>query len=52
MWEICSKLTIKTPERRHLVSLLLTLNIFDTFLYNVCIVDFEQVNVFWGGLKC
>ena len=29
MCEICSKLTIKTPERR-LVSLLLTLNIFHT----------------------
>ena len=31
--EICSKLTIKTPERRHgvvLVSLLSTLNIFHT----------------------
>ena len=27
-FEICSKLTIKTSERRHLVSLLLTLNIF------------------------
>ena len=34
--EICSKLTIKTPERRHdvvLVFLLLTLNIFHTFFY-------------------
>ena len=29
-WEIYSKLTIKTPER-HLVSLLLTLNIFHMF---------------------
>ena len=29
-YEICSKLTIKTPERRHLVSLLITLNIFHT----------------------
>ena len=32
--EICSKLTIKTPERHHVVllSLLLTLNIFHTLL--------------------
>ena len=32
--EICSKLTIKTPERRRivLVSLFLTLNIFHTLL--------------------
>ena len=29
-YEICSKLTIKIPERRLLVSLLLTLNIFHT----------------------
>ena len=29
--EICSRLTRKTPERRHWVSLLLTLNIIDTF---------------------
>ena len=42
-WEICSKLTIKTPERRHdvvLVFLLSTLNIFHTFS-NVYIVDFQ-----------
>ena len=37
--EICSKLTIKTPERhqwRHLVSLLLTLNIFYNLFYCFC----------------
>ena len=32
--EICSKLTKKTPERRHSVS----------------IIDFEQVNAGWGTL--
>ena len=37
-WEICSKLTIKTLERRHLVSLLITLNIFHTF-FSVSSVD-------------
>ena len=49
--EICSKLTIKKPERRHsvnviLVSLLLTLNIFNTLTpcSSVSIVKFEQVN--------
>ena len=40
--EICSKLTMKTPERRQ-ASLLLTLNIFHTFS-SVFIVNFEQVN--------
>ena len=41
--EICSKLTMKTPERCHdviLVFLVLTLNIFHTF-FSVSIVDFE-----------
>ena len=33
--EICSKLTIKTPERRHGIS----------------IVNFEQVNADWDGRK-
>ena len=49
--DICSKLTIKTPERRHvndvvLMSLLLTLNIFHIFP-NISIDVFEQVNVYW-----
>ena len=49
--EICSKLTIKTPERRDvtgvvLVFLLLTLNIFHTFS-SVSIVDFKKVNISW-----
>ena len=41
---ICSKLTMKTPERRHgaiQVSLLITFKIFHILL----IVEFEQVNV-------
>ena len=45
--EICSKLTIKTPETTplasFLVSLLLTLNIFHTLFHSVFIVIFEQV---------
>ena len=44
--KICSKLTIKTPEWRHDVFLLLTLNIFHTF-FSISILDFEQVNVSW-----
>ena len=47
--EICSKLIIKTAERRQLhrsTFLLLTLNIFYTF-FSVSIVDFKQVNVRW-----
>ena len=44
--ELCSKLTMNTLERLHviLVFLLLTLNIFTPF-FSVSIVDFEQVNV-------
>ena len=34
--EICSKLTIKTPERRHPVPLLITFNIFHTLFYCFC----------------
>ena len=44
--EICSKLTIKTPERRHWRrpgAFLLTLNIFHTF-FSASVVGFEQVN--------
>ena len=45
--EICSKLTIKTPERRQgfrFGVLLLTLNIFHCF-FSVSII--EKVNVSW-----
>ena len=45
--EICSVLTINTPERRLevvLVSLSLTLNRLPTFFFGVSIFDFEQVN--------
>ena len=45
MYEICSNLTIKTPELR-LVSLLLTLNRF-THWSGVSIAAFEQVNAGW-----
>ena len=47
--EICSKLTIKTPERcdwRRFGSLLLTMNYF-TPCANVSIVNFEQLNARW-----
>ena len=43
MCGICSKLTIKTPER-YLVFVLLALNIFHTFS-KVSIADFKQVSV-------
>ena len=44
--ERCSKLTIKTLERRQwLVFLLLTLNIFHTLW--LCAANFEQVNAGW-----
>ena len=42
--EICWKLTINAPERRHnvvLVFLLLTLNIFHSFFYSVSLFAFE-----------
>ena len=49
--EICSKLTMKTPERRRcLLSLLLTLNRSDlTHCFVVSIADYEQVN---AGFVC
>ena len=48
--EICSNLTIKTPERHHLVSLLLTLNIFRTFFY--CLLATLNKYMFGGtGIK-
>ena len=46
--EICSKLTIKTPERRRSGVFMLTLNIIHTF-FSVSIVDFKQVNVNWDN---
>ena len=45
--EICSKLTIKIPER--LLSLLLTLNIYFTPCSSVSIDNFEQVNAGWAA---
>ena len=43
-YEICSKLTIRIPERRHL---LLTLNIFHP-CSSVSIVNFEHVIAGWA----
>ena len=47
--EICSKLTIKTPERQHLRrSGVFIVNFEDVFyLVLVFIVNFEQVNAGW-----
>ena len=42
-YEICSKLTIKTPERHQ------WLWTYFTAFSSVSIVDFEQVNVSWGS---
>ena len=48
----CSKSTIETLEKGvkyiYLVSLMLNLNIFHIYFSNVSLVDFEQVNVYWG----
>ena len=47
MCKICSKLEMKTPERRHCRRsdvLLLTLNSFHKFFW-ASVFDFEQVNV-------
>ena len=50
----CSKSTIETLEKGvkyiYLVSLMLNLNIFHTYFSNVSLVDFEQVNVYWGSM--
>ena len=54
-FEICLKLTIKTPERRQWLRSVVfycelwTYNIFHTFS-RVSIVDFEQVNLSWDYL--
>ena len=45
------KVTMKTPERRHLLRsdvLLLTLNIYFTPCPNVSMAEFEQVIVSWA----
>ena len=50
MCKICSKLTIKTPERRHSRrSGVFIVNFEQIFAHcsGVYIVDFEQVNVDW-----
>ena len=44
--EVCSKLTIKRPERRHVVLVFLLLT---KPFSSVPIVDFEQVNVYWNN---
>ena len=42
--EICSKLTIQTPERRQTLFLLLT---YFTYFSSASIINFEQVNASW-----
>ena len=44
--EICSKLTIKTPERRYVV-FIVNLEHISHLAYSVSIVDFEQVIIGW-----
>ena len=44
--EICSTLTIKSPERRCSGDFIVTLNNFTPFS-SVSIVEFEQVNISW-----
>ena len=48
MTENLKKVKVNDVIDVHLVSLLLTLDIFHTF-FSVPIVDFEQVNVFWNN---
>ena len=50
MCEICSKLTIKTPERSHgrLFGVFIVNFVHNcTFFSSASIVDFEQENVCW-----
>ena len=52
MCEICSKLTIKIPERRQSRRSSIFVVNFEHILHlfsSVSIVDFEQVNVSWAG---
>ena len=52
--EICSKLTIMTPERRQWPRsgvFIVYLIIFYTLLTQVSVVNFEQVNVSWETSK-
>ena len=47
MFKVNIKDTRKMSNVTLLVSLLLTLNIFHTFLYSVSFVEFEQVSADW-----
>ena len=47
MWEICLKLTIKTPEQSDLISLFLTYRRDFTGCSGHSIDSFEQVNAGW-----
>ena len=47
MFKVNIKDTTKMSVVALLVSLLLTLNIFDTFLYSVSFVEFEQLSSNW-----
>ena len=48
MCEICSKVTIETPERRRPVTC--TVNFEE--ISSISIIDFKQVNTAWVGLTC
>ena len=53
-FEICSKLTIKTPERRHWRLsgvFIVKLGKYFTPFSSASIIDFEQVNFSWGASK-
>ena len=49
--EICLKLKMKTPERRHVRRSVVLIVNFEHITYIVSIVDFEQVNVSWDARK-
>ena len=46
----CSKLTIKTPERRHWPRPSVFIVNFEHISHLVSIVNFEQVNADWGRI--
>ena len=46
--EICSKLTIKTPGRRHWLRSCVFISNFEHISHRDSIVNFEQVNAGWG----
>ena len=49
MCKICSKLTIKIPERRHSDPVIVSFKQISHIFYGISIVEFEQVKVDWAS---